>query len=997
MPDDTKPEAKPVILQVFPNTGHHFFTVPLEELLPTKPLAYLEKLVQQNRGPFEVWHETVPWIRYQYDRTERDSLPVIKIAIESNLGLPKRGFLYHLEGEWPERPETPSGTSPYACDSELRLQQNFPDRMLELLDLPTKDGASLPINCKVFFCPPAGRDPVNVDLIVDLGNTRTAAVLLESPGRQQVALERRIWPLRVVARASQFEMASFPKEIVGSMARVGAVQDDCAVFDSWLLLHRTLFAHLEPPMSEKKATVEFEKFFSQNLGRTMWGEKRYLPHAFVEFSPALLGGGKSADGAAKTLARIPLNTSARFYLSSPKRYVWNNELTGVEGKTIWFQIPNPWERRPDSNFYVPLSGLFRYFMAPDDGEVPGGCDLTLDRLGQKDQPLVFPTSNPIYPLRDALCWYALSLLEAAYRQINSLAYLRAAGTNILPRRLRHIRVTYPDGWTMQERQAYLAQWKRAVQLFAMTHFEDPRPLEIREASGTLVKGGEGPIFVEKHFGEAVSAQLPILYADIQSLLNDGNAWVNLYGSDESVVVMNLDIGGGTTDLAIIQYRNRGGPGTASLRSRLLFRHGHPIAGDMLVKAIIEKVLLPAWVKASDTGQYQGHYPIATDWLIHLFKRPTFKEIIDVEPFAEQKLMRIIRLVFVPLVNELLQRLILHAESPDSAWEPLDLKACQGAEIIDANTLNDLNELCRLVVQRRCPNAASWSGKVFAENARVLCKPEDLEACIEEVFSDMFYNLGALAARFKCQLLIVAGKPSELPRVRELLLRSFPLLPQRIVQVKNFPAGQWYPFASADGKIKDAKTCTVVGAALHQAMCNGDLENFVLQDESVETFTRNYYWGRIPSGGLASDFYNREHLLFSPRDYPTQPDPRDPDRLVLEKECELPLNCRIGRQIVRMKDVDPAPVYKLTCPVPVDANGTVDHHVKVRVKLRWVSIKGEGDKLELLAVTPPEHAPQLQPQDVKLQLNTLLDEWFWMDQPRLEVDHLFDYKKTAPKR
>ena len=99
-------EAKTTILKVFHNTGHHFFTVPLAELLAGKNEAFLLKLVESNRGAFEVWSPYTLWIRYQYDRTEREGTPIIKIAVESNLGLPDRGFLYDVR-EHSARPEAP--------------------------------------------------------------------------------------------------------------------------------------------------------------------------------------------------------------------------------------------------------------------------------------------------------------------------------------------------------------------------------------------------------------------------------------------------------------------------------------------------------------------------------------------------------------------------------------------------------------------------------------------------------------------------------------------------------------------------------------------------------------------------------------------------------------------------------------------------------------------------------------------------------------------------
>ena len=258
---------------------------------------------------------------------------------------------------------------------------------------------------------------------------------------------------------------------------------------------------------------------------------------------------------------------------------------------------------------------------------------------------------------------------------------------------------------------------------------------------------------------------------------------------------------------------------------------------------------------------------------------------------------------------------------------------------------------------------------------------------------MFNSLAGLVGQFNCQLVIVSGKPSELPRVRQLVVESFPLLPQRIIHVKNFPAGSWYPFSSFDGgRILDAKTCTVVGAALYQDICNGVLEGFSIADDRELELSRQFYWGILSKTGMPDEFYNKRNLLFSPREYP--PDGGRSDSISIEKTMLLPLNCRIGRQIARMTDVRPDPVYELSWEpqfqVPV-------RDVHAWVKLRWVSERGRGERLELVDVKsapPPKddaeaarHAPQIDSSEVHLRLNTMLEESYWLDDPKLEIDNL----------
>src|SRR5207244_3417449 len=113
-----------------------------------------------------------------------------------------------------------------------------------------------------------------------------------------------------------------------------------------------------------------------------WLMEYFMPHAFIELSPALIGGGKSIEGAQRIFALTQLDWDYPFYLSSPKRYVWSLARGGkVKGIPHWFQIPN--QQDGDGDPFVPLKGLVRYFMSTD------GNDLNTD-----SSLVVAPPSDP---------------------------------------------------------------------------------------------------------------------------------------------------------------------------------------------------------------------------------------------------------------------------------------------------------------------------------------------------------------------------------------------------------------------------------------------------------------------------------------------------------------------------------------------------------------------------------------------------------------------------
>jgi len=278
-------------IRVFPNTGHQYFTVPLKKLLPKRDEVWLQSFALANRDVWQKWDDFTRWIRYQYaiekDPVTDEDVAVMKLVIETNLGLPSRGLLFDVDDKlYSQRPEEETGVpSAYASSDEAQIEDDFgTDRLMPLTYLPNKEGKDVDINLEIHWMRSDGRDPIDVDLIVDLGNSRTIALLLEAPGQHTGGANfgRRVRIVRFIPRATPFDY--------GMSAGMGSVLDDrCAIIDSWLLLHRPIFAQNDPPFSNEKVSEAWKAFFSPEHNRQMFLRKKYLPHAFVELSPALIG------------------------------------------------------------------------------------------------------------------------------------------------------------------------------------------------------------------------------------------------------------------------------------------------------------------------------------------------------------------------------------------------------------------------------------------------------------------------------------------------------------------------------------------------------------------------------------------------------------------------------------------------------------------------------------------------------------------------------------
>ena len=1035
-------------LRLFPNTGHQFFTLDLEELLagrrdpkgvPVPPPA-LEELLQfvtlqqppnlppDKREKFAGWQpwEGLAWLLYQYgtiyDPDRNENRPVLHLAVESNLGDYSRGTILQLErtrggvraaphpflaGREPaaDVPAAEPAGLPYVSRDINDLGHDYPEGSMWLEDpfgggrvkLPSRLDPRYardfnyelpPETVKLQWMPSSGDQPVDVDLIVDLGNTRTIALLLEDHGAVAQAGEfgLRTHPVRFLPRGLSFASRDARENV-----------DEYSLIDSWVLVHRSPFANLEPPASLEKLR-EFHARFGEDDVRAKLMDQR-----FVALSPVLVGGGRAPTGAAKTLARAVLaddQQSPQFYLSSPKRYAWDDLSIGLVTQ-YWEQIPN--EHDADAGQFKPLGGLIRTFMHPAGEDF----DLPLATLQSESvQPFDNASTEASYPRRDTVCWFALAILEAARRQMNAPDFLEGKPRPKVVRRLRHVRVTYPTGWAGEEREAYLGQWRRAARLFSLAHFENPLP---------RAEGGDGPMVVTRNLDEAVSSQLPILFSELRNLGHDADTFFDLYGPAGDVTVMNIDIGGGTTDIAAIRYARvdepasggsrSAGRGRVTLRPQLLYKDGHTVAGDMLVKRLIETVVLPAWLAAKGAPAFAGNTE-ARKLIVSLLKSPRQNPVNTILPGATARLGRIVRLAFVPLANEILRRLSVAEHDGAAGIRPILV-----SDIADSTAIRELNSISLQLIVGRCEGwgklkaadmrrlrnpglfkqwfdglmsrADSAVDLPFRPDAEILASVESLNQCVTDVFGGMISSLADLVAENECNLVIVSGKPSELSQVRRLVVRELPLPAQRILQVKDFPAGEWYPseFLEA-GRIRDAKTVTVAGAALFQDVLNGNLSGFHIVDDTVEPTAAVFNWGVMSS-------------TRDPRDFQTAVFFEAGTHAGKRWHAELPLQSWIGRSLRLSDEVRPEPVYRLNLtPDAAATSGLPAYFNKaeatVRLALELKFKPGVGECLELVpgsvqlicqGQTVAVDATHL----VRLRLCTLMDDAFWLDSPSFEVD------------
>ena len=165
---------------------------------------------------------------------------------------------------------------------------------------------------------------------------------------------------------------------------------------------------------------------------------------------------------------------------------------------------------------------------------------------------------------------------------------------------------------------------------------------------------------------------------------------------------------------------------------------------------------------------------------------------------------------------------------------------------------------------------------------------DIAALMDETFAPLFRSCALYAAAYEVDMVVFSGKTSEQPHMREMARSILPLEEERLLFARAFRPGQWYPFTNADGFIADAKTVTVVGAALYYALSGGFIENWTIRTETPAADDVRNEWG------VFAAMKNRNTVL-------------------LEADAEsFEANLPPGTLLARRRNVisSPEPVYKI---------------------------------------------------------------------------------------
>lgn len=969
--------------RVLPNTGHHYYFIPFtESLLKTMGgMTSSNPLVKMCNSDTEKWRncknqqgEECGWIRYRCGKRNNDN--GVWIVIETNMGTAFRGDVISLHEDVPDIPEDGAMRSPYAYADDADLVACFPDKDDSItipIHINTSPTAVLHVADVEIIWLQQQAAPIDVDLVIDFGNTRSVVLALENNWAIASQANGRLGALckniYFLPRGCDYPKASSSPE----------TEPRELITDSWFLLQEPMFANWDEEthcsmnltdiysndeIEVKSTSNGFFGFVRRQISKTVsaYTRTRILPQMFVEISPAYMG-----SQAKEYLSNIDMSLGMNISMSSPKRYLWDRERYGISrgGEQCWNMNYNSWTGSVGRNTLPRLRGQICRYMY-DDGR---NWDISIPPSENPDiskRPHMNP-EHPCYPRSMAMVWSALYILENAYRQINSEAW--GEGNNpFIVRRINSVNVTFPSGWIAAEREYYAEAWQQAVNIFTLAHLERNIILHEGESSYDISQTDAPRMNME--LDEAVASQLPFVYSEVRRL-HHANMWIKLYGRPNRegggdyrtnrIRVLTVDIGGGTTDASIVEYGNTAPGAQVALRYKVLFRDCNSFAGDSVVCSLIQSILLPSIMESRGLDPKDMESP-ETIAFLNAVRTPIAGQ-------GEKSMwQRITQLLFLPIIRQWLTDLATCKEGyytgPDNVpYRTID-ECCGDA----TRAIEDFN---------RCLKESGIDSDSFVSaDTRLKYDHEAVNRCICNVLEKGLRPLGDFIAAYDIDLVTLSGKISEVPVVHNLLCDCLPIQPQRIIKMKNYLAGDWYPM-SRNNLISDAKTVTAVGSALYIAAKQHLLGPrwSIAKDEQYQEQPMRNYWGIITNG-----VFDTDGIFMTPEEDDNAG--RTCGYYNNHHGHELMINTYIGRQKFISKNAHPEQQYQLCWEgAPEDAPiGTL-----AVIFQRRLDENAEDDDIEISSVTPT--SPDDADKDmslVTLKLKTLPEAGFWMDECRYEV-------------
>nr|WP_113865166.1 virulence factor SrfB [Brenneria salicis]NMN91696.1 hypothetical protein [Brenneria salicis ATCC 15712 = DSM 30166]RBP65754.1 hypothetical protein DES54_10418 [Brenneria salicis ATCC 15712 = DSM 30166]RLM31796.1 virulence factor SrfB [Brenneria salicis ATCC 15712 = DSM 30166] len=615
---------------------------------------------------------------------------------------------------------------------------------------------------------------VNVDLILDVGNSHTCGILVEDHADESNGLKQ--------TYELQLRDLSEPHYLYNEL------------FES-----RVEFAQV--------------KFGKQNFSVESGRDDAFL-------WPSIVRVGREAS----RMALLRQGTEGSTGISSPRRYLWDEESYAPGWR---FSQPDAHSQNEPLATAMPLTILLN-----DEGQPLYNQPLD-ERL---------PVFSAHYSRSSIMTFMLSELLLQAMMQMNSAAQRLKIIHSAAPRQLRNIILTLPSAMPKPEREIFRRRMHEAIAL--VWKAVGWHPLDDDFTTPADKQKSHVPVpDVQIEWDEATCGQMVYLYNEAQ--VNFGGRAEDFFASmvrpdkelaegepaGKTLRIASIDIGGGTTDLAITQYLLDDGVGNnVKIIPRLLFREGFKVAGDDILLDVIQLYVLPALQSALKDVSLTS--PDAL--MAKLFGN---EGRMDGQLTLRQQ---VTLQIFIPIGRAILEAY----ESFDPLDASAEIESTFGELLTQHPTLKVL-EYINTEVQREL----SVDDNPFdILQVPLILKLSKLHGEFLSNRMNITQNLRLMSevvSLYACDILLLTGRPSRFPGIQALFRHLQPLPINRMLSLDGYHTNDWYPF-NKRGRIDNPKSTAAVGAMLCLLALDLRLPGFYFKVGDFQPYSTIRYLGMMDS-------------------------------------------------------------------------------------------------------------------------------------------------------
>lgn len=367
------------------------------------------------------------------------------------------------------------------------------------------------------------------------------------------------------------------------------------------------------------------------------------------------------------------------------------------------------------------------------------------------------------------------------------------------------------------------------------------------------------------YDEATCCQLVYLYAEVaQRYLNHCEDFFNLYGHKRpeliqcgydrnALTIGSIDIGAGTTDVMICSYKYDEG-GVCKLTPQPLYWDSFYYAGDDILEEIVRAVIIEGQSRKPG-ALYEGPIFNAVCSAYMNMDDEEFLEALDLRGkvrFANLTAQEKEQLKFTYASRETSERIhnffgkdkalmdykdrMIRQDFNTQISVPVGLKMLDMLRNGRKSTRLTYEDLfvelqpAQFILDHFSKHfSIRKSGKTYVDidfkKIKWNFSEEELSKIVITKIEPLMKQLAVVLNIYNCDIILLAGKPTSLSAITDLFLKYYPVSPNRLIRLNDYRVGEWYPFADGLGYFNDQKSLVAVGAMIGYLSSNGGINGF----------------------------------------------------------------------------------------------------------------------------------------------------------------------------